>query len=288
MTQLRQVIGGMDLETTLTSRERINGALASELDAATGKWGIKVKRVELKGIDPPGSIQDSMEKQMRAERDKRAAVLTAEGVRQSAVLTADGEKQAAILRAEGEREAQILRAQAEREADILRAQGEAQAINTVFTAIHAGRPDAELLSYQYLQMLPQIAKGSSNKLWIVPSELGKALEGIGGAIGGVARQAASDQQAAEDAAAKAQPDVDWDARAQEALASMPAPAVESGERALDAANETVREAIAVAEQSSRLTGTHPAISPAQSSNGGSDGAASGVQPAVESDGGDRG
>jgi len=293
MTQLRQVIGGMDLETTLTSRERINGALASELDAATGKWGIKVKRVELKGIDPPGSIQDSMEKQMRAERDKRAAVLTAEGVRQSAVLTADGEKQAAILRAEGEREAQILRAQAGREADILRAQGEAQAINTVFTAIHAGRPDAELLSYQYLQMLPEIAKGSANKLWIVPSELGKALEGIGGAIGGVARQAASDQQAAEDAAAKAQPEVDWDARAKEALANMPAPALESGDRAVDAANETVREAIAVAEQSSRLTGAHPGISAAPSSNGGSDAGADQVaggawsEPPTDSDGGAR-
>jgi hypothetical protein len=227
-----------------------------------------VKRVELKGIDPPGSIQDSMEKQMRAERDKRAAVLTAEGVRQSAVLTADGEKQAAILRAEGEREAQILRAQAEREADILRAQGEAQAINTVFTAIHAGRPDAELLSYQYLQMLPQIAKGSANKLWIVPSELGKALEGIGGAIGGVARQAASDQLAADDAAAKAQPDVDWDARAKEALANMPAPAAQTGDRAVSAANETVREAIAVAEQSSRLAqGTLPAISGAHTAEG---------------------
>ncbi len=185
MTQLRQVIGGMELETTLTSRERINGALASELDAATGKWGIKVKRVELKGIDPPASIQDSMEKQMRAERDKRAAVLNAEGVRQSQVLTADGEKQGNILRAQGEREAMILRAQASRESEILKAQGQAQAISTVFSAIHAGRPDAELLSYQYLQMLPEIAKGDSNKLWIVPSELGKALEGLGGALGGL-------------------------------------------------------------------------------------------------------
>ncbi len=249
MTQLRQVIGGMELETTLTSRERINGALASELDAATGKWGIKVKRVELKGIDPPASIQDSMEKQMRAERDKRATVLNAEGVRQSQVLTADGEKQGNILRAQGEREAVILRAQAGREAEILKAQGQAQAISTVFSAIHAGRPDAELLSYQYLQMLPEIAKGDSNKLWIIPSELGKALEGLGGALGGLVPKA---PQVAESPGAR-----------EKDLASLPPapppmpidtelPAPDPA--ALEAANEVVKQAIAEAESSARMAG----------------------------------
>ncbi|MGH3490078.1 MAG: SPFH domain-containing protein [Actinopolymorphaceae bacterium] len=182
-TTLRNIVGGMDLERALTSREEINTALGAILDEATGKWGVKVNRVELKGIDPPPSIQDSMEKQMRADRDKRAAVLTAEGVRQSAILTAEGEKQAAILTAEGAKQSQILRAQAQREAQILQAEGEAQAIDTVFTAIHEGRPDQGLLSYQYLQMMPRIAQGDSNKLWIVPSEIGKALEGVGSIVG---------------------------------------------------------------------------------------------------------
>jgi regulator of protease activity HflC (stomatin/prohibitin superfamily) len=183
MTTLRNIIGGMDLEQTLTSREEINRALRGVLDEATGKWGIRVNRVELKGIDPPPSIKDSMEKQMRADRDKRAAILTAEGSRQAAILTAEGNKQAAILSAEGDRESQILRAQAERESQILRAQGEGQAIQTVFQAIHDGRPDQSLLAYQYLQMLPKIAEGDANKVWVVPSEIGRALEGLGSAIG---------------------------------------------------------------------------------------------------------
>jgi regulator of protease activity HflC (stomatin/prohibitin superfamily) len=179
MTTLRNIVGGMDLEQTLTSREEINSGLRGVLDEATGKWGIRVNRVEIKGIDPPPSIKDSMEKQMRADRDKRAAILTAEGQRQSAILTAEGSKQSAILTAEGDRESQILRAQAERESQILRAQGEGQAIQTVFQAIHDGRPDQSLLAYQYLQMMPEIAKGDANKVWIVPSEIGKALEGLG-------------------------------------------------------------------------------------------------------------
>jgi len=168
VTTLRNVIGGLNLEQTLTSRDQINGQLRGVLDEATGKWGIRVNRVELKAIDPPQSIQSSMEKQMRAERDRRAAILTAEGVKQSQILTAEGEKQSAILRAQGSREARMLEAE-----------GQAKAIETVFGAIHAGNPDQKLLSYQYLQMLPQIAQGSANKVWIVPSELGKALEGIG-------------------------------------------------------------------------------------------------------------
>ncbi|WP_121251378.1 SPFH domain-containing protein [Nocardioides ferulae] len=179
MTTLRNIVGGMDLEQTLTSREEINSGLRGVLDEATGKWGIRVNRVEIKGIDPPPSIKDAMEKQMRADRDKRALILTAEGQRQSAILTAEGNKQSAILNAEGDRESQILRAQADRESAILRAQGEGQAIQTVFQAIHDGQPDQALLAYQYLQMMPKIAEGDANKVWIVPSEIGKALEGLG-------------------------------------------------------------------------------------------------------------
>ena len=173
VTTLRNVIGSLDLEATLTSRDQINGALRSVLDEATGKWGIRVNRVELKAIDPPASIQDAMEKQLRADRDKRATILEAEG-----------EKQSQILKAQGARESQVLRAQGDRESAILRAEGEAKAIETVFGAIHAGRPDAELLAYQYLQQLPKIADGQSNTVWLVPTELTKALEGLGRQVTG--------------------------------------------------------------------------------------------------------
>lgn len=179
MTTLRNIVGGMTLEHALTSRDQINNGLRGELDGATGKWGVRVNRVELKGIDPPPSISDAMEQQMRAERSKRAAILTAEGERQSAILTAEGNKQAAILNAEGAKQAQILTAEADREAAILRAQGEASAIQQVFTAIHEGRPDQELLAYQYLQAMPKLAEGSANKVWILPSEFSKALDGLG-------------------------------------------------------------------------------------------------------------
>ena len=164
MTTLRNVIGGMTLEDTLTSRDKVSAALRHVLDEATGKWGIRVNRVELKAVDPPASIQEAMEKQMRAERDRRAAILTAEGVKQSQILTAEGEKQSAILRAEGRREAQILEAE-----------GQSKAIETVFDAIHRGDADPKLLAYQYLQVLPQIAQGESNKVWIIPSEVTAAL-----------------------------------------------------------------------------------------------------------------
>ncbi|WP_405143549.1 SPFH/Band 7/PHB domain protein [Sphaerisporangium sp. NBC_01403] len=180
VTTLRNVVGGMDLERTLTSREEINSELRGVLDEATGRWGIRVNRVELKAIDPPASIQDSMEKQMRADRDKRASILSAEGQKQSAILTAEGERQAAVLRARGEAEAAVLRAQADAEAQAMRAKGQADAIAMVFRAIHEGNPDQQLLAYQYLQTLPEIAKGDANKLWIVPSEMGKALESLGG------------------------------------------------------------------------------------------------------------
>jgi regulator of protease activity HflC (stomatin/prohibitin superfamily) len=173
VTTLRNVIGGMALEDTLTSRDHINGQLRGVLDEATGKWGIRVNRVELKAIDPPASIQEAMEKQMRADRDKRAAILTAEGFKQSQILTAEGEKQGAILRAEGERESQVLRAE-----------GQSKAIEIVFDAIHRGDADPKLLAYQYLQMLPQIAQGDSNKVWIIPSEFGQALGTLGSVLGG--------------------------------------------------------------------------------------------------------
>src|ERR1700749_4323152 len=180
VTTLRNVVGGMDLETTLTSRDKINSELRKELDEATGRWGLRVGRVELKAIEPPVSIQGSMEKQMRADRDKRAAILSAEGAKQSAILTAEGERQAAVLRARGEAEAAVVRADADATAQAARARGQAQAIATVFRAIHEGNPDQRLLAYKYLEMLPEIAQGGANKLWIVPSELGKALEGLGG------------------------------------------------------------------------------------------------------------
>nr|WP_297104500.1 SPFH domain-containing protein [Tessaracoccus sp.] len=179
MTTLRNIIGGMDLEAALTSREEINQRLRTVLDEATGKWGIKVNRVELRAIEPPPTIRDAMEKGARAERDKRAAILLAEGQRQSQILAAGGDREAAILRAQGDREAQVLRAQAERQAQMLRAEGEAQAISTVFGAIHAGQPDQALLAYQYMQMLPKLAQGDANKVWIVPSELNDALKGLG-------------------------------------------------------------------------------------------------------------
>ena len=171
VTTLRNVIGGMSLEETLTSRDKVSGALRIVLDEATGRWGIRVNRVELKAVDPPLSIQEAMEKQMRAERDRRAAILTAEGVKQSQILTAEGEKQSAILRAEGQREAQILQAE-----------GESKAIETVFEAIHRGDADPKLLAYQYLQTLPQIARGDANKVWIVPSEITQALGQLGAVI----------------------------------------------------------------------------------------------------------
>jgi regulator of protease activity HflC (stomatin/prohibitin superfamily) len=183
VTTLRNVVGGMDLDMTLTSRDKINGELRKELDEATGRWGLRVSRVELKAIEPPASIQDSMEKQMRADRDKRAAILSAEGAKQSAILTAEGARQATVLRARGEAEAAVVRADAEATAQATRARGEAQAILTVFQAIHEGNPDQRLLAYKYLETLPEIAQGGANKLWIVPSELGKALEGLGGLFG---------------------------------------------------------------------------------------------------------
>ncbi|MEV4703211.1 SPFH domain-containing protein [Actinoplanes sp. NPDC049316] len=190
VTTLRNVIGSLDLERALTSREEINRHLSGVLDETTGRWGIKVTRVEIKAIEPPPSIRDSMEKQMRAERDRRAAILNAEGHKQAQILTAEGEKQAAVLRADGDRQARILQAE-----------GQAKAIRTVFDAIHTSNPSQKVLAYQYLQSLPQIANGSANKVWIVPTELTKALEGLGGALGGLANMAGDQPSAAVDAGA---------------------------------------------------------------------------------------
>lgn len=169
---LRNVVGGLNLEQTLTSRDQINAELRGVLDSTTGRWGLRVSRVDIKEIQPPLSIQDSMEKQMRAERDRRAAILTAEGAKQSSILTAEGERQASILSAEGDAKAAILRAD-----------GEAQAVHKVFSAIHKANPSQKLLSYQYLQTLPKLAEGDANKLWFIPTELGDALRGIGKAFG---------------------------------------------------------------------------------------------------------
>ncbi len=172
-TMLRSVIGSMDLEKTLTSRDHINNMLRGVLDDASGKWGIRVTRVEIKAIDPPKSVKDAMEKQMRAEREKRAAILTAEGVRQARILTAEGEKQSAILSAEGAKQSAILRAE-----------GQAQAIAAVFQAVHDNDPDPKLLAYQYLQTLPQLAQGAGNTFWVIPSEVTAALRSVASAFGG--------------------------------------------------------------------------------------------------------
>jgi regulator of protease activity HflC (stomatin/prohibitin superfamily) len=178
VTTLRNIVGALTLEEALTSRERVNTELRVVLDERTGKWGIRVNGVELKSIDPPMGIQEAMEKQMRAERDRRATILVAEGVKQSAILTAEGEQQAVVLRAQGEKEAAVLRAD-----------GEAAAIATVFAAIHEGNPDQPLLSYQYLQMLPRLAQGDANKIWVIPTELTNAIGTLGGAVTNIAAAA---------------------------------------------------------------------------------------------------
>jgi regulator of protease activity HflC (stomatin/prohibitin superfamily) len=208
VTTLRNVVGSMDLERTLTSRDTINSQLRGVLDDATGKWGLRVNRVEIKAIDPPKTIKDAMEQQMRAERAKRAAILSAEGQRQSQILTAEGDKQAAVLRAEGDRTAQILKAE-----------GQSQAIDNVFQAIHRNDPDPKLLAYQYLQALPQLAAGAGNTVWVIPSEVTSALHGVSRAFtealpkssatrdlspdNGLAAQAAADAAHAAEAAAEA-------------------------------------------------------------------------------------
>ncbi|HEX2143796.1 MAG TPA: SPFH domain-containing protein [Glycomyces sp.] len=220
-TTLRNVVGSMDLEKTLTSREEINARLAAELDKATDKWGLKVTRVELRSIEPPLSIRDAMEKQMRAERDRRAAILTAEGTKRSAILMAEGEQQSAVLRAKGERDAEVLRAD-----------GQAKAIQTVFAAIHNAKPTDRLLTYQYLQKLPEIAQGSANKVWVIPAELTKALGGIGSAFG-----------SAPDAAPVEEEEVEVDTSALELD--------DEAAKALEAAQQAAREVQDIGEGKAR-------------------------------------
>lgn len=171
VTTLRNVVGGMQLEDALTGRDHINERLSAVLDEATGKWGVKVNRVEIRGIEPPPTIRDAMEQAMRADRGKRAAILTAEGQRQSAVLSAEGAKSAIVLNAEADRSATILRAEADREALLLRAEGEALAIAKVVGAIKAADIDDTVLAYQRQQLLPRIAEGEANKVWFVPTDV---------------------------------------------------------------------------------------------------------------------
>ena len=178
VTTLRNVIGSMDLEATLTSRDAINGQLRGVLDEATGKWGIRVNRVELKAIDPPPSVQDSMEKQLKAERERRAAILTAEGQKQSAILTAEGAKQSAILTAQGEAEAAVLKADADAKAEVIRAEGQALAVEKIYSALHAANPTSAALAHRYLETLPEIANGEASKVWVVPSELTAVVNGL--------------------------------------------------------------------------------------------------------------
>jgi regulator of protease activity HflC (stomatin/prohibitin superfamily) len=178
VTTLRNVIGSMDLERTLTSREEINARLRAVLDDATGKWGIRVNRVEIKAIDPPASIKEAMEKQMRAERDKRAAILHAEGERQAKILTAEGTRQQEILVAQGDQQAAILRAD-----------GEARAVDLVFQSVHRNNADPKVLAYKYLETLPHLARGG-NTFWVIPGELTQAVRTITEAFGDYSKMGA--------------------------------------------------------------------------------------------------
>ncbi|MFF9688422.1 SPFH domain-containing protein [Streptomyces sp. NPDC014623] len=189
VTTLRNVIGSMDLEATLTSREEINARLRAVLDDATGKWGIRVNRVEIKAIDPPHTIKEAMEKQMRAERDKRAAILHAEGERQAKILTAEGTKQKDILEAQGTQQAVILRAD-----------GEAKAVELVFQAVHRNDADPKVLAYKYLETLPHLASSDNNTFWVIPGELTEAVRTVTSAFGdpssaGAPRSAQSEESA---------------------------------------------------------------------------------------------
>jgi len=263
MTTLRNIIGGLDLEQTLTSREEINQKLRTVLDEATGKWGIKVNRVELRSIEPPATIRDAMEKGARAERDKRAAILTAEGQRQSQILSASGDREASILRAQGDREAAVLRAQADRQASMLRAEGEAQAITTTFAAIHAGKPSQSLLAYQYMRMLPNLARGESNKVWIIPSELNDALKGLG-QVAGNALGAARVTEEVEDGEFEAPERVDVFAEIEEQKTRDEADSAKSVQQAIAEAEalEGRKAARLATERGAALT-TGPTAEPAQ-------------------------
>jgi regulator of protease activity HflC (stomatin/prohibitin superfamily) len=240
VTTLRNVVGSMDLEVTLTSRDRINSLLRGVLDEATGKWGLRVNRVEIKAIDPPKTIKDAMEKQMRAERDKRAAILAAEGQRQSQILTAQGDKQGAILRAEGDRASAILKAE-----------GQSRAIDQVFQAVHRNDPDPKLLAYQYLQVLPQLAQGEGNTFWVIPSEVTSALQGVSRAFTEALPRspATQDQRQTDELAARAAEDA---AKAEQ----------DAAEAVADAAEPDGIPGIAAASTDARTNGGQVRPSPA--------------------------
>ncbi|WP_447009092.1 SPFH domain-containing protein [Saccharothrix sp. DSM 118769] len=268
-TTLRNLVGGMSLEETLTSRDEINNQLRGVLDEATGRWGIRVARVELKAIDPPASIQDSMEKQMRADREKRAMILnaegqreasikTAEGQKQSQILSAEGAKQAAILAAEAERQSSILRAQGERAARYLQAQGQAKAIEKVFAAIKAGKPTPEVLAYQYLQTLPQMAQGDANKVWLVPSDYGKALEGFARMLGAPGEDGVFRYEPPAEEPAASRPEED-DASVADWFDTAPDPAVAEAVRAAEAvARKEVPSPLAAPPVPPLVRGAEPA------------------------------
>jgi regulator of protease activity HflC (stomatin/prohibitin superfamily) len=262
-TMLRSVIGSMDLEQTLTSRDKINTLLRGVLDDASGKWGIRVTRVEIKAIDPPKSVKDAMEKQMRAEREKRAAILTAEGQRQSQILTAEGDKQSKILRAEGDKQAAILRAE-----------GEAQAIGQVFESIHRNDPDPKLLAYQYLQTLPQLAAGAGNTFWVIPSEVTTALKAVTSAFGGSVEAGAADGKPASGKPAAAGQGAGGPAAVQpsdDPPAALPpvagAPDANGPSAAQAAAAEAEREAAAIAAAAVLPLGSTLPAQPGPASNG---------------------
>jgi len=251
VTTLRNVIGGMDLEETLTSREEINARLRSVLDDATGKWGIRVNRVEIKAIDPPHSIKEAMEKQMRAERDKRAAILHAEGERQAKILTAEGTKQKDILEAQGAQQAMILRAD-----------GEAQAVERVFQAVHRNNADPKILAYKYLETLPHLAKSDNNTFWVIPGELTEAVRTVTTAFGdksapGLPQAAQANEAATAATAATASPagaqDPEAGKDATPELEAAPKPALDAVAAAVAAAkvaDAAVSEAKAEAEAAS--------------------------------------
>ena len=188
-TTMRDIIGKMELDTTLSSREQINSQLRQILDEATDKWGCKVNRVEIKDIDPPKDIREAMEKQMNAERNKRAVILEADGQKQAAITIAEGEKESKILQADAEKETNIRKAEGDRQARILRATGEAEAIKQiaeakaqeierVYTAIKNSNPDDKLIQLKALEALEEVSKGDANKVFI-PFEATKALAGLG-------------------------------------------------------------------------------------------------------------
>jgi regulator of protease activity HflC (stomatin/prohibitin superfamily) len=232
VTTLRNVIGSMDLEKTLTSREEINTRLRGVLDDTTGKWGIRVNRVEIKAIDPPPTIKEAMEKQMRADRDKRAAILHAEGERQARILKAEGARQQAILEAQGDQQAAILRAD-----------GEAQAVERVFQAVHANNADAKLLAYKYLETLPSLAQGEGNTFWVIPGELTEAVKNVSHAFAGEAAGARPSTEKGDRGVGRDEPaQIAGPNPAQSASAQAAVDAAEQAEKAVAAARDDVRRA----------------------------------------------